>query len=420
MLINEDLLWNKALGLMPKGTQTLSKCPDQFVDGVYPKFAHRAEGAYIEALNGEKYLDFMCGLGPIILGFNDKDVNQAIVEQLKRGTIFSLPTTLEIELAELIVETVPSAEMVRFAKNGTDVCTAAVRIARSYTGREHIIKCGYHGWSDWHGITMQPFGMPKCLKEYVHEFEYNNLHSLEKLLQKHEAAAIIMEAEALTAPEPGFLEGVRELATKYGALLIFDEVVTGYRWSIGGAQKHYGVTPDLTCLGKAIANGLPISVITGKKEYMTELNDVFFSMTFGGECLSIAAAIATIKKLKTKDYKYLWDLNKIFCEGIESAAKRHKLKINLLGSSLRHNFYFDECYEDSNGMKDLFYQEMVKRGILFSKQLYIQFSHTKEDMLKVVKAADESFEIVAKHKDNIDDILEGKRSKEVFLKIRVE
>ena len=411
---NEDLLWEKALGLMPRGTQTLSKCPDQFVDGVYPKFAHRADGAYIEALDGKKYLDFMCGLGPIVLGFNDKDVNQAIAKQLKKGTIFSLPTILEIELAELIIETVPSAEMVRFAKNGTDVCTAAVRIARSYTGREHVIKCGYPGWSDWHGITMQPFGMPKCLKKLIHEFEYNNLESLESLLQKHETAAIIMEAESLTPPAPGFLEGVRELATKYGALLIFDEVVTGYRWSIGGAQKHYGVTPDLTCLGKAIANGLPISVITGKKEYMAELNDVFFSMTFGGECLSMAAAIATIKKLKTKDYKYLWDLNKIFCEGIESAAKRHKLKINLLGSSLRHNFYFDECYEDSDGMKDLFYQEMVKRGILFSKQLYIQFSHTEEDMLKVVKAADESFEIIAKHKDNIDDILEGKRSKEVF------
>ena len=160
---------------------------------------------------------------------------------------------------------------------------------------------------------------------------------------------------------------------------------------------------------------MPISVIAGKKEYMNELNKVFFSMTFGGECLSMAAAIATIKKLKTKDYKYLWKLNDIFCEGINSVAKKHNLKIDLLGSALRHNFYFDKGYEASGGMKDLFYQEMLKHGVLFSKQLYIQFSHTKEDILKVIDAADKSFEIVNKHKDNVNGVLKGKRSKEVFI-----
>tara|TARA_Y100000592_G_C5466008_1_gene316730 strand:- start:1162 stop:2454 length:1293 start_codon:yes stop_codon:yes gene_type:complete len=428
MPINEEKLWEKAIKLMPRGTQTLSKCPDQFVDGVYPKFAKKSKGAYLKGLNNKWYLDYMCGLGPIILGYNHKRTNKAIKKELKNGIIHSLPTILEQQLAELICEVVPCAEQVRFAKNGTDADLAAVRIARSYTGKEHIVKCGYHGWGDWHGAIIRDYGIPKSLKSIISEFEYNNLDSLENELKHNKVAGVIMEAQALTAPKPGFLEGVRELCNKYGALLIFDEVVTGFRWSLGGAQEYFGVTPDLCCLGKALANGMPLAAIAGKKKYMQELNHAFFSMTFGGECLSLAAAIETIKELKTKDYNHIWKLGNMLDEGIKSSAKKHGLEINFAGSAPRHNLSFESneskfegnqssfIYKDPKGMKALFYQEMVKQKILFPNVIYISFAHTEKDIKKTIKAADKSFKFVKDNINNIDNVLEGKKSIDIFRK----
>ena len=414
--MDEITLWSNALRLMPRGTPTMSKCPDQFVDGVYPKFASHAKGTKIYDVNGREYLDYMCALGPIILGYNHKRTNDAIKKQLKSGIIFSLPTLLEQELAQLICNVVPSAEQVRFAKNGTDADLAAVRIARASTGRQHIAKCGYHGWGDWHAITMRPYGVPQSLKEIIHEFQYNDLNSLEEILQKHDVAGVILEPQALTQPAEGFLQGCRELCDRYGSLLIFDEVVTGFRWSLGGAQERFNVVPDLTCLGKAIANGMPLSAIAGKSKYMQELNTAFFSMTFGGECLSLAAAIETINELKEKDYNHIWRLGEMLEKGINDSAAKYSLLINFAGSGPRHNLTFKEDHKDSSGMKDLFYQEMVKQGILFSNVIYINFAHTAEDIQKTINAADKAFEFVSKHQNEVDQVLEGKRSVAIFRK----
>lgn len=414
--INEELLWNKALELMPRGTQTMSKCPDQFVDGVYPKFAAKAKGAYITGLDGKKYLDFMCSLGPIILGYNNRKVNKAIRKQLAKGIIFSLPTLLEQELAQLIREVVPCGEQTRFCKNGTDANLASVRIARSYTGKEKILKAegGYHGWGDWHAIDIRPYGVPSSLKNSLDSFKFNNLESLETLLKKDDVAAVIIEPQALTTPAPGFLQGVRDLCTRYKVVLIFDEVVTGFRWALGGAQEYFKVTPDLACMGKAVANGMPLGIITGKKEYMKELDHAFFSMTFGGECLSLAAAIATVQELRKKDYNYLWRLGNMFDKGIKEAAAKYDLNVNFAGDAMRHNLTFSDKYKDATGMKALFYQEMVKQGILFSNVLYIQFSHTEKDIRKTLKAADKAFNIVASNMNDLDKVLEGKRSVDIF------
>ena len=416
MTVNQEKLWDTAVKLMPRGTQTMSKCPDQFVDGVYPKFAKKASGAHIWDIEGIKYLDFMCGLGPIILGYNHQRTNDAVKKQIKNGMIFSLPTLLEQQLAQLIIDTVPCAEQVRFAKNGTDVDLAAVRIARSYTNKEKIVKCGYHGWGDWHGITLKPNGIPRCLSDIVDEFKYNDLDSLETLLKMGDVAAVIMEAQALTVPDPGFLEGVRGLSTKYGVVLIFDEIVTGFRWALGGAQEYYGVTPDLCCLGKSMANGMPLSAIAGKKEYMQELNRVFFSMTFGGECLSLAASIETISELKEKNYDHIWKLGNMLDKGIKENAKKYGLDINFIGSAPRQNLTFNDLYDDPMGMKALFYQEMVKQRVLFSNVLYIQFSHTRDDIIKTIAASDKAFEKVAENKNDVDSVLEGKRSLDIFIK----
>ena len=412
----QEYSWDNALKLMPRGTQTMSKCPDQFVDGVYPKFALSAEGCYITCEDGKEYLDFMCGLGPIILGYNHKRTKEAISNQMDKGIIFSLPSYLEQELAKLMIDVIPCAEQVRFAKNGTDADLAAVRIARSYTGREHIAKCGYHGWGDWNAISLRDHGVPKSLKKIVHDFEYNNLQSLEKVLLDYECAAVIMEAQALTSPDPGFLQGVRDLCDKYGSILIFDEVVTGFRWSLGGAQEYFGVTPDLACFGKAMANGMPISAIAGKRKNMQELNHAFFSTTFGGECLSLAASIETIKELKEKDYGHIWELGDMFSKGMYRIAKQVGLKINFAGSGPRHNLTFCLDYENPSLMKDVFYQEMCKQNILFSNVLYINFAHKKTDIEKTLKAAEIAFSFVYKNLNRLEEVLEGKPSVSVFRK----
>lgn len=417
--IDEQALWDNAVRLMPRGTQTMSKCPDQFVDGVYPKFVKSGKGAYLYGLDGKKYLDYMCALGPIILGYNHKSTNRAIKKQLKDGIIFSWPTLLEQELAQLISDIVPCAEQVRFCKNGTDADLAAVRIARSYTGKEKIIKPsgGYHGWGDWHAISMRPYGVPACLKELIDEFEFNNLDSLEELLKKDDVAGVIIEPQALTRPTPGFLEGVRELCTKYKAILIFDEVVTGFRWSLGGAQEYFGVTPDLCCMGKAVANGMPLGIIAGKAEYMNELNHAFFSMTFGGEALSLVAAIATIKELKTKDYNHIWELGNMLDAGIKNKAIKYGLDVVFAGDAPRHNLTFNpNTYQDADGLKYLFYQEMIKQDILFPNVIYIQFSHTKKDIQKTIDAADKAFKFVSENINNVDKVLEGKRGTAIFRK----
>lgn len=413
---SDDVLWQNALQLMPRGTQTMSKCPDQFVDGIYPKFIHRANGAHIFDRHGNEYIDYLCGLGPIILGYNNKTINNAIKSQLEYGITFSLPSVLELELAKLVCKVIPCAEQVRFAKNGSDATLAAVRIARSYTKKEHIAKCGYHGWGDWHAITLREYGVPSVLKNYVHEFEYNNLDSLEKLLKRGDIAGIILEPQALTKPASEFLPGVRNLCDKYNAVLIFDEVVTGFRWALGGAQQFYNVTPDLACIGKAMGNGMPISAICGKKQYMQELNHVFFSMTFGGECLSLAASISTITQLQSKDYNHIWELGTLLEDGINAVAQKHGLKINFTGSAPRHNLTFTEEYKDAAGMKDLFFREMCLQNILWSNVIYIQFAHTHEDIAKTIVAADKAFKFVAENVDNVDSVLGGKRSVAIFRK----
>lgn len=410
-------LWERAKKHIVSGTQTTSKFPNQFIDGVYPIFAISAKGSKILGSDGKEYIDYMAGLGPNILGYCDPVVNAAVRKQLKRGMTLSLPTLLEAELAELINETVPSMELMRFAKNGTDVVTAAVRVSRLYTGREHVAKCGYHGWSDWHCASFWEPGTPRAMREYTHEFKYNDLESLENTLKTYDVAAIVMEPQAIERPKPGYLLGVRELATKYGAVLVFDEVVSGYRLALGGAQEYYGVTPDLTCLGKAIGNGMPISVVGGRRDIMHMMEEhVFFTMTFGGEALSIAGAIATIKQLKTKDYNgHIWRLGDKLLEGIEAAAKEFGVPgVSMPGSAPRNIFVVDPSVPDYRGVKDLFYQEMTKRGVLFPNIIYTNFAHTDEDIDHTVQAARESFEIVAKNMNNIDAALEGKRSMLLF------
>lgn len=282
---------------VPVGAQTYSKRPQNF-DGI-TRYAARAYGPYVWDEDMNRYIDYVAGLGPVLLGHRFPQVEYAVLEQISRGVCYSLPTRLEGELADLLAEMVPCAEASRFAKNGADPTEAAVRLARAVTGRDHIFRCGYHGMHDWsiasRGLTPQ----------LVWPFEFNDLTGLAEMMKRTRPAAVIIEAvpTAIVAwPNPGFLEGVRDLCTRYGSLLIFDETVTGFRIHAGGAQKYFGVTPDLATFSKGMGNGFPVAALCGRADLMKEFeNGVFFSTTFGGDPVGLQAAVATLTIVRDGD-----------------------------------------------------------------------------------------------------------------------
>lgn len=296
-----NALYERALRTVPLATQTFSKSAMNFVVGASPLFLERGDGGEVWDVDGNSYIDYILGLMPVILGYCDKDVDRAIMDQLGRGISFSLATELEADVAEQLVRLIPSAEMVRFGKNGSDVTSAAVRLARAITGRDLIAVCGYHGWHDWYiGTTTRDLGVPKSVQALTKTFSFNDAGSLERVLNGDSGkfAAIILEPTGVIEPNGSFLRDVRDLATRHGALLVFDEIVSGFRVSLGGAQAICDVIPDLSCFGKAMANGMPISAIVGARDHMKVMEQVFFSGTFGGEALSLAAARATIEKVE--------------------------------------------------------------------------------------------------------------------------
>ncbi len=238
--------------VIPLGSQTFSKSRTQYPYGVSPYFIEQGEGSKVWDIDGNQYIDFINSLAAITLGYKDPDIDNAVKKQLENGITFSLPHRLEAEVAQMIIDMVPCAEMVRFGKNGSDATAGAIRLARAYTGKEHVLVCGYHGWQDWYiGSTVRDLGVPDSTKALTHIFEYNNLKSLEDCFEKYHSkvAAVIMEPMNVIFPKDGFLEGVKKLTNENNALLIFDEVITGFRFSNGGAQEYFGVTPDLCTFG---------------------------------------------------------------------------------------------------------------------------------------------------------------------------
>ena len=288
-----DAWYARAEGLIPAGTQTLAKGPGQYVRGVAPKYLARGKGCRVWDVDGNEYLDYQMGIGPLSLGYANPVVDAAIREQLADGITFSLMHPLEVEVAELVRELVPGAEGVRYSKTGCDATTAAVRLARAFTGRDRVLCCGYHGWHDWYiGVTDRNAGIPRAVAELTATFGYNDLGSVLDAIDD-QTACVILEPVTFEEPRDGFLSELRRVCDQYGALLIFDEMWTGFRLALGGAQERFSVRADLACFSKAIANGMPISVVTGRREVMALCDkQVFFFTTFGGEALSLAAARA--------------------------------------------------------------------------------------------------------------------------------
>ncbi|MFB0500159.1 MAG: aminotransferase class III-fold pyridoxal phosphate-dependent enzyme [Candidatus Hadarchaeaceae archaeon] len=415
--------WSKAEKLIPAGTQTLSKGPDQFVKGAYPVYLKSGKGSHVFDVDGNEYIDYPLALGSVILGYRYPRVNEAIVKQLKEGIVFSLMHPLEVEVSELLTEVIPCAEMVRFGKNGADATSAAVRVARAYTGREKIAYCGYHGWQDWYIVTTsRDKGVPNALRNYICPFEFNKIETLDKVFEenKGEVAAIIMEPMGVEEPRNGFLGKVKELAHENDALLIFDEIVTGFRLAMGGAQEYFKVTPDLACFGKGMANGMPLSAVVGRKEVMKLFDEVFFSVTFGGEALSLAAALATIREIKEKNViKHIWEKGSKLQKGYNKLAEEIGVNTRSIGFPPRMIFTFKDQGSDSLEMKSLFFQEAVKRGVLFGNVTFISYSHTDDDIQKSLEVCGDVLKILKKAVDEnkVKKLLEGEVAKEVFRKV---
>jgi glutamate-1-semialdehyde 2,1-aminomutase/spore coat polysaccharide biosynthesis protein SpsF len=415
----------KAEKLIPSGTQTFSKGPTQFVQSIAPVFLKRAEGSHVWDVDNNEYIDYPMGLGPIILGHNYPAVTESVTRQIHDGTTFSLPHPLEVVVAEMLVEVIPCAQMVRFGKNGSDATAGAIRVARAYTGKDIIACCGYHGWQDWYiGTTTRNKGVPETVEKLTVSFDYNNISSLERIFSEYpgQVGAVIMEPVGVIEPEESFLQHVREITNKNGALLIFDEVITGFRLALGGAQDYYGVTPDLACFGKAMANGYPLSAIVGRRDVMEWFDEVFFSFTFGGETLSLAAAKATISEMKGKSViSHLWEQGRKLKDGYNVLAKEFGVNdfTECIGLSPRTVIAFkDEAGEESLIFKSLFQQECLKRGVLFSGGQNICFSHSNADIDQTLRVYRSAMEILAEainHKDALQR-LKGQPISPVFRK----
>lgn len=393
-------LYKQAEGLVPGGVLGARK-PTDFIAGEYPIFLETGKGCRLTDVDGNEFIDFLCGYGPVILGYREPEVDEAVYRQIRdKGFCFTLTQKYQNILAEKIKERVPSAEMSIFLKTGSDATTAAVRIARAHTGRLKVMRCGYHGWHDW--CVEMKGGIPAKFYEDVFEFRYNDLDGLETLMKQHgdDTAAIIMTPfghpnhQKMQEPADGFLAGVKNLARKYGAVLVYDEIRTGFRLSMGGAQKYYGVTPDITVLGKAIANGYPISVVTGKKEVMmAAAHKLFISSTFFPNSDAFIAALKTIEILeRDKVLENIWEKGGQMVKQILSAIDRHDVGAELTG--VAPMFYITFAKDQTGAYKDKrtdFYTQLIRKGFFFTPyhHAYISFRHTPEDLAVTVSAIDE-------------------------------
>lgn len=405
-----NMLLERALKIIPSGAQSSSKSIKQFPYGISPYFIEKALGCRTWDVDGNEYIDFISGLLTVNLGYQDPDVDDAVRRQMNNGVIFSLSNILEIELAEKIIEMVPCAEMVKFGKNGSDVTSAAVRLARAYTKREHIAYCGYHGWHDWYAgnVPKYQLGVPEVVKKLTHSFEYNNIKSLENLFLEfpNQIAAVIMEPMHFEFPKENFLNEVKNVTSSNGTLLIFDEIITGFRVDEGGAQKMFLVTPDLACFSKGMANGYPLAALVGKGAVMKILHDTSFSLTFGGETLSIAASLATLTKIQQKKVPdSIAKCGNYLINGIQQLIYEYDLSniVRILGHpSLTYLLFSDINKYTSLDIKTYYLQEVLKRGILTFGAHGLNYSHTINDIDYLLSVYDEVFKLLKLRIKNSD------------------
>ncbi len=374
--------------------------PYNFVEGEYPIFIERGYGGHIIDADGNDYIDMLAAYGPIILGYVEEEINQAVIEQMQKGFCFSLVQEVQNRLQEKLIELIPCAEMVVLAKTGSDVTTMAVRVARGHSGKNKVLRCGYHGWHDW--CVEQTGGVPQEILDLTVEFEYGDLGELrEKLEEHHQDLACIMitpvghpTAKDVIPPPEGYLQGVRDLADEFGVILVFDEIRTGFRVAIGGAQERYGVVPDLATFGKAMANGYPISALVGKKEIMQVMEkDVFISSTFFPNSLEIVASLKCIEILQREQVTdSIWQRGQVFLERLCAIKDKYNAPVTVSGIPPMPFITFDRVDQHYRERRTEFYTQTVRRGLFIQPyhHWYICHRHTDQDLEQALTTIDEA------------------------------
>ncbi len=432
-LMKGQNLYEKAKKLIPTGTQLLSKRPERFLPTGWPAYYDRAKGVEVWDLDGNKYIDMsISAVGSCILGMADKDVNKAVMNAVKNGTMSTLNAPEEVELAELLIELHPWAEMVRYTRTGGEAMAVAVRIARAASGKDIVAFCGYHGWSDWYVAAqlesssaleghlrsgLDPAGVPQALKGTVYPFHYNKLEELKDIVSKHgkNLGAIVMEPIRGQEPKDNFLLEVRKIADTLGIPLIIDEISAGFRLTCGGAHLLYNLKPDIAVLGKGMSNGYPMAAIIGIKDVMMAAGKSFISSTYWAERIGPTAALATIKKhRKYKVHEHLMHMGTLVQDGWKQAAESAGLPLEVSGMKPMSHFTM-KC-DSPQAAHTYFTQEMLARGFLASPDFYATFAHTEKHVSKYLRSCEEVFgEIAASIKEGtLQQKISGEAARDGF------
>ena len=431
-------IYDRADQLIPGRTQLISRRSSQFAHGTSPIYAQSAKGARFIDVDENEYIDWVSAVGAIILGHADEVVNTAVKEQIDRGSLYTLNSSLEIELAELLNEVIPSSEMVRYTKSGGEANAMAVRIARGVTGRDVILFSGYHGWHDWYQSAnylvdpesgefpfagIEPIGVPKVLAGTAIPFVWGNLDALEALLNEHagKVGAIMLEPLRSELPPAGYLEGVKALAKAHDVILIFDEVSCGWRLRIGGAQELVGVTPDMTVLAKAMSNGYPMGAVVGSREVMEPASRMFISSSYWSDNIGLVATLTTIRELQRRDSARRFEE---IGESLRTALNQAIADAGLSGAckGLFYNpaIVLDLPDESLRGkVNTLFIQEMARRGIHCNMGFKATLAHTEADIQETARLATEALALVKSGLDtgDLDHLLQSDLKKEPFRRL---
>ena len=419
----------KANALIPGGAHTYAKGSDQYPEQA-PGFIARGKGCHAWDLDGNEFIEYGMGLRAVTLGHAFESVVEAAHRQMQLGLNFNRPVKLEVDLAEAMLGVIDGAEMVKFAKNGSDVTTAAVKLARAYTGRDLVAICAdqpFFSTDDWFiGSTETSAGIPRAVIDLTLKFPYNDLTQLRELFDRHpgQIACVLLEAEAITPPAPGYLPSVKELCQKEGAVLIFDEMITGFRWHLGGAQKFHGVVPDLSTFGKAMGNGFAIAALTGKRDIMRlggldhDQPRVFLlSTTHGAETHALAASLETIRIYREQNVvEFLWKQGERLRAGINQAVTRRRIagQFEVVGRPCNLVYRTkDTAGQPSQAFRTLFLQELIRGGIL-APSFVVSFSHSDADIDRTVDVVDRALDVYARAlEDGVEKYLEGRAVKPV-------
>ena len=428
-------LYRQARGLLPGVSQLVSRRPTRAALGVSPIYDERARGCRIWDIDGNEYIDWYSAVGPIVLGYADPVVDEAVRRQIGNGSVYSVLHPSSVRLAEELVRLVPAAEMVRYAKGGGEACTVAVRVARGYTGRDKVLFCGYHGWHDWYLAAnlggekldghllpgIDPVGVPRGLEGTAVPFPYGDLEALAALLDRHagEVACVFMEPMRSEEPPAGYLQAVKELAHRHGALLVFDEVSSGFRVALGGAQEYAGVTPDMAVFAKAISNGYPMGAVVGRRDVMQASERMFVSSAYWDDNVGITAALATLGELeRRKAPAFFADLGARFIAAFNRVAAEVGVAARCGGNCAHPSIGFD-LGEQSAAAASLFLQENARRGLILATGFFFNMAHDEEALEKTMAAAGESLQVIdaGLRAGDLEERLEAPAEREPFRRL---